>query len=357
MMKDAQIYVRDYLATHCKGEAHWFYEDGCVLRGCEELYCATGEALYRDFILDYMARAVDGEGHIRHFPTAQQNLDNINAGKTLLFALDETGDARYRRAADFLMDRLATHPRCDCGNYWHKDIYPHQVWLDGLYMAQPFRLAYTLRFGGGRDAADVLAQFANARRLLFDPAKGLYFHACDTRRVQPWADPATGRSPNFWLRAIGWHLLALVDCAQLLPEEPTLKALFREAAEGVARRRDGETGLFHQIIDRPDVPGNYIETSGSAMVIAARLKGARLGIIPACGDDLDAFERLTREKLLPGEDGKRHLTGICRSAGLGPGSRRDGSVAYYLSEPIVSDDGKGVGPFMMALAEYRRAKK
>ena len=354
-MERTEGYLREYIARRAGEEARWFYEDGCVLSGCEALYRATGEPLWRDAALDYMARAVAPDGRIRHFPAQERNLDAINCGKALFFALDETGDARYRAAADDLMERLKTHPRCDCGSYWHKDIYPHQIWLDGLYMAQPFRLAYTLRFGGGRDVKDILAQFANARRLLFDAGRGLYCHACDTRRVQPWADPITGRSPNFWLRAIGWHLMALADCAEMLPREGALSALLREAAAGVFHWREGETGLYRQIIDRADVPGNYIETSGSAMVICARLKASRLGVLPPCAEDLRAFEALARTKLRAGEDGRLHLEDICRSAGLGPGNRRDGSVEYYLSEPLVADDGKGVGPFMMALAEYVRA--
>lgn len=357
-MENALRYVEGFVKHYSPGQARWFYEDGCVLMGCLAMYRATGQSLYRDFVLSYMERAVSPEGTILHFPMDQYNVDNINAGKALFFALDETGESRYRRAADFLMDRLDHHPRCGCGNFWHKEIYPDQIWLDGLYMAQPFRLEYSLRFRHGRDAQDVLSQFSNVRALLFSEEKGLYYHACDTARRQPWADPRTGRSPNFWLRAMGWYLMALADCRALLPGEEgeKLAALLAEAAKGILPYQDRETGLFYQVVDRADAEGNYLETSGSAMVFYAWMKGWRLGALPEAFGRLGAegLKSLAKEKLKQDGEGAWHLTDICRSAGLGPGNRRDGSVGYYLSEPRVADDGKGVGPFLMALAEWMK---
>ena len=297
-------------------------------------------------------------------PVPGYSIDSINCGKVLFFALDETGDERYRRAADFHARRLEGHPRCACGNFWHKEIYPDQIWLDGLYMAQPFRAEYDARFGGGRDAADIAGQFKNVRKYLYVPEKGLYVHACDMARKQPWADPETGKSPNFWLRSMGWYLMALIDCLELMDRQlyehwRALRDLFVEAIDGIARWRDPETGLYFQVIDRADVEGNYIETSGSAMVLYAMLKGVRLGLLDGekyLRDARRAFETLTALKLRRGADGLWHLNDICKVAGLGPGEKRDGSVAYYLSEPRVADDAKGVGPWMMALAEYRRSK-
>ncbi len=358
-METVRGYIEAYLEKRLSG-AHWFYEEGCVLMGCLALYRATKENRYRASVLSYMENAVAPDGSIPCFPLDQYNVDNINAGKALFFALDETGDPRYRRAADFLTERLKRHPRCACGSFWHKEIYPWQIWLDGLYMAQPFRLEYALRFGGEGMEKDVLSQFENARLLLFDPKKGLYRHACDTARVQPWADPETGRSPNFWLRAMGWYLMAVADCLELLGsrDEGFLSGLLAEACRGILPYRDEKTGLYYQVIDRPDAEGNYLETSGSAMVCYAFMKGWRLGALPEAFGRIgeETFKSLVREKLAPGESGAWHLKDICRSAGLGPGNRRDGSVAYYLSEPRVSDDGKGAGPFMMAWSEMLRRR-
>lgn len=357
-------FINQYLNSYEPYKRYWNYEDGCVLKGCADLYRATGDTACREFVLSYLERFVEADGGIPNFPLDKYNIDSINCGKALFFALDETGDARYRRAADFHAQRLQTHPRCACGNFWHKEIYPEQIWLDGLYMAQPFRVEYDMRFGGRQQAADVAMQFKNVKKYLYVPEKGLYVHACDVARQQPWADPETGKSPNFWLRSMGWYLMALADCLELMDEQlyehwRALRDLFVEAVEGIAKWRDPETGLWFQVIDRADVPDNYIETSGSAMVVYAILKGVRLGILDGetwLDGALAAFERLTALKLRQDAAGEWHLGDICKVAGLGPGEKRDGSVAYYLSEPRVADDAKGVGPWLMALAEYRRAK-
>ena len=364
--EDIQSFVSQYLASYQPYKSYWNYEDGCVLIGCVDLFEATGNPVYRDFILRYLERVVTPEGVITNYPLDKYNIDSTNCGRALFFALDQTGDERYRKAIDFLIDRLATHPRCSCGNFWHKEIYPEQIWLDGLYMAQPFRAAYDTRFGGLKSAADIASQFRNVRRYLFNPAKGLYYHACDLNRQQFWADPETGCSANFWLRSMGWYLMALVDCIDFMNEQlyehyRTLVDLFREAVEGILRWADPETGLFYQVIDHPEAEGNYLETSGSAMVLYAVLKGVRLGLL----DDekllkpaLSAFSQLTSLQLSADEKGHWHLGGICSVAGLGPDSnrRRDGSVAYYLSEPVVADDAKGVGPYFMALSEVLKAQ-
>ena len=356
-------FAAQYLEHYQPYKPYWNYEDGCVLLGCIDLYRATGKEPLRDFVLRYLEKVITPDGVITYFPADKYNIDSINCGRALFFAYDETGDERYRKAADFLSERLKTHPRCECGNYWHKEIYPEQIWLDGLYMAQPFRVAYDMRWGGMQDAPDIVRQFANVRRYLYNPEKRLYYHACDMAKRQPWADPETGCSPNFWLRSMGWYLMALIDSADLMEEQlyehyRALVDLFREALPGIAAWADPLTGLYYQVIDRADVKDNYLETSGSAMVIYATLKGVRLGLLdedtylPAARK---AFENLTDTMLRQDEDGLWHLHGICAVAGLGPGEKRDGSVAYYLSEPVVADDAKGVGPYLMALSEYLEA--
>lgn len=353
-------FVRDYEPY----KTYWNYEDGCVLKGLIDLYGARGDAACRGYVLNYLETFVQPDGTIPNFETQKYNIDSINCGKALFFALDETGDARYRAALDFHARRLEGHPRCACGNFWHKEIYPEQIWLDGLYMAQPFRVAYDMRFGGKQQAADVAKQFKNVRKYLYDADKGLYYHACDVAKVQPWANQETGCSPNFWLRSMGWYLMALVDCLELMDDQlyehwRALRDLFVEAAAGIVRWRDARTGLYYQVIDRADVPGNYLETSGSAMVLYALMKGVRLGVLDGeayLKAAREGFENLCALKLRRDDDGVVRLHDICKVAGLGPGEKRDGSVAYYLSEPIVADDAKGVGPWMMALAEYGRAR-
>ena len=233
-------------------------------------------------------------------------------------------------------------------------------------MAQPFYMAYEAKFDGMAHVADITRQFQNVRKYLYNPEKGLNYHAYDEARVQFWADKETGCSKNFWLRSTGWYLMALVDCIALCSEQlyehyRALVDIFRESIRGVLAYR-AEDGLFYQVIDHPEAEGNYTETSGSAMIAYSLLKGVRIGVLDAekyLSIALDVFEKLVANKLRAEEDSVVRLTDICWVAGLGPDKnpQRDGSVAYYLSEPKKSDDSKGIGPFIMAYSEYLRAKQ
>ena len=260
------------------------------------------------------------------------------------------------------MEQLRSHPRTKCNNFWHKQIYPNQIWLDGLYMAQPFYMDYETRFHGKENYNDIINQFENVRKYLFNEEKGLYYHGFDESRLQPWADKTTGLSQNFWLRSMGWYLMALVDTMSLMSKEifehyKTLEGLLKEAVKGMLPYQDKNTNLFYQLIDLPEVEGNYLETSGSAMIGYTLLKACRLGYISK-----EKYQEIgvsilngLLEYKLKEVDGKLKLVDHCAVAGLGPGDKRDGSVAYYLSEPIVANDLKGVGAFFMLYAEYLRA--
>ncbi len=362
---DIKLWFKEYLAKYTPYKTYWNYEDGCVLKAAADLYRATGDADFRAFVLDYVSAWVDEDGSIPKYEMRQYNSDSINAGKALFFALDETGEARYRKAIEFHMQRLREHPRCVCGSFWHKQLYPNQIWLDGLYMVEPFYMAYEMRFGGMEKTADIVRQFSNVRRMLWNGDKGLNYHACDESKTMFWADRETGCSANFWLRSTGWYLMALADTIGLCREElyehyRALVDIFRESLRGVLQYQ-AEDGLFYQVIDHPEVAGNYTETSGSAMVAYALLKGVRLGILDPekyLPIGKRVFEAIVNTKLRAEADGVTRLTDICWVAGLGPekNPNRDGSVAYYLSEPRKSDDAKGVGPFIMAFSEYLLAQ-
>ena len=203
MCSGVNEFVRQHLGRYQAYKACWNYEDGCVLLGCCDLFGVTGDPLYRQFVLKYLDRVISPEGAIINYPADKFDIESVNCGKALFFAYDQTGEERYRKAMDFLAERLKNHPRCACGNFRHREICPEQIWLDGLYMAQPFRVAYDMRFGGRQAAADVARQFLNVRRYLYDEDKKLYYHACDMAKKQPWADKETGKSPNFQLRSMG----------------------------------------------------------------------------------------------------------------------------------------------------------
>lgn len=355
-------YFRDYLVKFARDDKPlWNYEAGVTLLGAQWLYEVSGDVFYKDRIVEFMDHHIMEDGTIKYLDVNELNLDKINSGKILFFLYEQTGEERYKKALETLIDMLHRHPRTSTGNFWHKTIYPYQIWLDGLYMALPLYLEYETKFNNNENCNDVYSQMENVRRLMYSEKDHLYYHAYDEKKVMIWADKETGLSHNFWLRSIGWHLMALIDLYEISSEEvfeqhKQYADWFKEALKGVLEYQDPESGLFYQLIALPDVEGNYIETSGSAMVAYSILKGCRMGVLNEekyrpLGEKM--LNDLLDQKLVC-VDGVWHLKDICEVAGLGPKDERDGSVEYYLSEPIVSDEVKGVGAAMMAYAEYRK---
>lgn len=351
---------RDHLIRSTQGNKPlWNYEAGVILLGAQRLYEVTGDDFYKDRIVEFMNRHIMPDGTIKYLDVNELNLDKINSGKILFFLYEQTGEERYKKALDTLIDMLHRHPRTSTGNFWHKTIYPYQVWLDGLYMALPLYLEYETKYNNKENYNDVFSQMQNVRRLLYSEKDHLYYHAYDEKKVMIWADKETGLSHNFWLRSIGWHLMALIDLYEISSEEvfeqhKQYADWFKEALKGVLEYQDPESKLFYQLIALPEAEGNYLETSGSAMIACSILKGVRLGVLQE-----EKYRHIGEEILMALHDQKMvcvdgvwHLKDICEVAGLGPKDERDGSVEYYLSEPIVCDEVKGVGAAMMAYAEY-----
>lgn len=339
----------------------WCYEDGCIYRGLLLLHQATGDARWRDHLHRLADAQIATDGKLTGYDPQEYNIDNILAGRVLFPMAEETGDPRYLAAAGSLAGQLESHPRVRSGNYWHKKRYPHQVWLDGLYMGLPFQIEYGLVTQRPGLVTDALQQMSAALALTATSG-GLYVHGYDDSREQKWADPATGKSPAVWARAIGWLAMALIDALTLLPRDEATHSLGLRTCllleEIVKRQRP--SGLWEQVLDEPQLVGNYEESSASAMFAYALLRAARLGIVSseqkARTDQAGqhALQALLNTRLILESDGVTRLTGIVHVAGLGgfDGNYRDGTPAYYLTEPVVSDDAKGVGPLMMAYAEY-----
>ena len=341
--------------------AHWNYIDGCMLNALLTLSDITGEALFADFVETFVDSFVGEDGAIRTYDPSKYNLDDINEGRVLFPLYAKTKNEKYRLAADRLAEQLKHQPRTLEGSFWHKRIYPDQVWLDGIYMAQPFRALYARELGNG-DYADIVRQIETVRARMYDTEKGLYYHGYDASKTIFWADPVTGCSKSFWLRAMGWFATALVDLLEIVDDpgaRARLRPIFTELMEGVARYADEETGLYYQVVDQGGRAGNYLETSGSSMMAYAMLKGARLGVL---GPEYAQLGRKTFDGILrryfraEGEDVE--LGGICLVAGLGPADdlRRDGSYQYYISEPVVKNDAKGVAPLVMCYTEVIRSR-
>ncbi|MDD6051696.1 MAG: glycoside hydrolase family 88 protein [Clostridiales bacterium] len=343
----------------------WNYIDGCMMIALLNLHRITGQARYYEFAEHFLDHYVMEDGSLLGFNEADYNLDSICEGRVLFDVYRLSGKEKYRRAISTLYGQLLRQPRTWEGSFWHKAIYPNQVWLDGLYMAQVFYTRYTTEMEDCRGYEDIRRQFATVRKRMFDPKTGLYRHGYDASKTAFWADKETGCSRNPWLRSLGWFSAALIDVtAEIAPGHEDfcaeMTAIARELAENLRPYIDPDTRMLWQVPDQIGRAGNYPETSGSAMVAYFYLKGARLGLLDAAYADVgaDIFLAICR-RYLSQTDGKLNLGGICLVAGLGPENnrRRDGSYEYYISEPIVENDAKGLAPFLMCYTELLMAGK
>lgn len=336
----------------------WSYDYGVVLKGFELLWKQTGNEEYLRYIQDQLDYFVQEDGSIRGYGMDEYNIDHINNGKLLFLLYKETGLAKYKKAAALLREQLKTHPRTSEGAFWHKKIYPYQIWLDGLYMGSPFYLEYLLTFENGEGIDDVTTQFILCEKHTKDAETGLLYHAWDEKRVQPWCNPETGLSLNFWGRSMGWFVMALVDVLALLPEEhkdyKELVRILNDTLTALKAYQDPTAGVWYQVVNLPERKGNYLEASASSMIAYALAKGIRLGVLDSSWEATltKAFNGIITEFVLETKEGWVNLNKNCAVAGLGGADQRDGTFAYYISEPIVTNDQKGFGAFLQACGEY-----
>ena len=339
----------------------WNYIDGCMILAILETYKTTNDKKYLDFADAFIDYRVKEDGTITGYSVEKYNIDDVNAGKTLFELYDITGKEKYKKAIDLIYTQIQNQPRTAENNFWHKKIYPNQVWLDGLYMGQPFYMEYETKFNNKKNYKDIFGQFFNVVKHMRDPETGLYYHAYDSSKEMFWCDKETGLSENFWIRALGWYSMALLDTlykadSSYGEDYNKLKEIFVDLMDSMLKFQD-KSGMWYQVVNMGGREKNYLETSGSSIMAYCLLKGVRLGFLPESYRQYGekAFEGVC-DKYLVTEEGKMSLGGICLVAGLGPDDnlRRDGSYEYYMSEPIVSDDAKGVGPFLLAYTELRR---
>lgn len=339
-------------------QGKWSYDYGVILKGFELLWRQTGENKYYQFIKDNMDYFVKDDGSVKGYRINEHNIDHLNNGKLLFVLYKETGQEKYKKAAALLREQITTHPRTSEGAFWHKNIYPYQIWLDGLYMGSPFYLEYLLTFEKERDLDDVTKQFILCERHTKDAKTGLLYHAWDEKRVQPWCDPETGLSLNFWGRSLGWYVMALVDVLAMLPKEHAdyseLARILTDTLTALRKYQDTNTGVWYQVVDMGGCKGNYLEASASSMITYAIAKGIRIGVLDAeWFTTLDrAYQGLITEFVTETKNGWVNLNKNCQVAGLGGEDRRDGTYAYYISEPIITNDQKGLGGFLLACGEY-----
>ncbi|MFC1776049.1 glycoside hydrolase family 88 protein [Pseudomonadota bacterium] len=334
------------------GNSSWSYTTGLLMEAMDDLATATGDAEFADFGRNTIDSYLGEDGTIHTYEPEKFNIDHINSGKMLQRLYAREGDPKYRAAIDTLAAQLVDHPRTSEGAFWHKLRYPHQLWLDGVYMGMPFLAGVGVMEGDEHKVEEAAREFIIARSHLRDADTGLYYHAWDEAKEQAWADPETGRSHYVWARGLGWYAMALVDILDVIPADRTelrepLLTIIPELAESLVKTQDS-TGVWFQIMDMPDEPGNYREASSSAMFTYFLAKAINKGYLPETLTAVanKAYAGLVSEFISVYTDGSFHLTNICEVGGLGYG--RDGSYRYYMSERVVTGDPKGLGPAIMA---------
>ncbi|MCM1522111.1 MAG: glycoside hydrolase family 88 protein [Muribaculaceae bacterium] len=342
----------------------WTYAVGTELDAFVNTANRYGDKSFEDYALSYIDSLVNPDGTIKTYKLADYNLDQCKNGTLLMVAYDRTGDERYKKAMDTLHEQLKGQPRTADGGYWHKKVYPHQMWLDGLFMAEPFSAKYAKRFLSPEEQAkewdNIANQFLTVAKHTYDPATGLYRHAWDESKEQFWCDKETGQSAHAWARAQGWIFMALLDVLEEMPADnpnrPELEKLVKSLADGVVKFQDIKSGCWFQVLDQPGREGNYLEGTATAMYVYSLLRAVRLGLLDESylQAALTGWNGMQKNLIREDKDGTLSLLNCCAVGGLGGKNRRDGSFEYYLSEPIIENDCKGVGPYINAALEMER---
>ena len=331
----------------------WNYIDGCMIKALTDLYSVNGDSRLMEYSEKFIRTYVDEQGNIPTLPIVDYNLDNVNGGKVLIRLYKHTGIEHFRKAADMIYEKqLINQPRLKCGNFWHKAIYPYQIWLDGAYMALPFMAEYSIINNKPDILEDVLSQLRNIRNIMRDPNTGLYYHGYDETRSLIWADRESGLSKEFWLRSMGWLSAGLADIYELTMNTEAGEML-NDLLEALTEYRCSD-GMLLQLPKRTELDGNYPETSGTLLYAYAAMKSHRLGItdsrISFSGEHafLAVSDKYIEEHEIP------VLKNICLMAGLGGTEKRSGTAEYYISERITSNDAKGIAPYLMSYTELIR---
>ncbi|HSU27354.1 MAG TPA: glycoside hydrolase family 88 protein [Chitinophagaceae bacterium] len=336
--------------------AKWTYDMGVILKGFEGLWMNTGDAQYYNYIQQQMDFYVREDGSIKTYKQDEFNIDNVNNGKILLLLYRVTLKDKYLKAAKLLRDQLRQHPRTNEGGFWHKKIYPYQMWLDGLYMGEPFYAEYAWLAHEDTSFNDIANQFIWMEKHARDPKTGLLYHGWDESKAMKWSNPVTGQSPNFWGRAMGWYATALVDVLDYFPmDHPKRKELIdilNRLVTAIDKCKDPKTGLWWDVLNFQGRKGNYLETSASSMFVYSIAKAVRKGYIPSTKISIakNAFNSIL-SKYTKTENDQFNLYGVVKVSGLGGNPYRDGSYEYYVGEPVIMNDPKGIGAFLMACNE------
>ncbi len=334
----------------------WTYEQGVVLDAIRRMWFATGDAKYYRHIQKGMDYWIDENGNHKDYHLEEYNIDHITPGLAMMTMYRWTGNDKYRKMTELLRSQLKTHPRTKEGGLWHKKIYPWQMWLDGLYMAQPFYSEYSVVYGED-NWNDIANQFVWMEKHALDPKTGLHYHGWDESREQKWANKTTGQSPHFWGRAMGWYAMGLVDTLDHFPKDHPrrgeLIAILNREAAAIEKYQDKASGVWWDILDLGGKEKNYLESSASAMFVYALARGVREGYLPTryMKVAVRGWDGIKKEFIKTNAQGETNWEGTVSVSGLGGNPYRDGSYEYYMSEKLRTNDAKGLGPAIKAAIE------
>ena len=342
----------------------WSYTFGLVASSMLELWKETSDQKYFDYAKGYGDSLITSEGQIKTYSMDHYNIDHINPGKILFDLYSETGDSKFMIAIDTLYSQSQKQPRTSEGGFWHKLRYPHQMWLDGIFMASPFLTQYATIFDKPEIYDDVVNQITLISKHTYDEETGLFFHGYDESREQDWADNETGTSPGFWTRSMGWYGAAIVDVLDYLPKDhpgrDSILEIANTLAIGIKKYQDPISGVWYQVTDQGNREGNYLESSGSALFVYFLAKSLNNNYIDDSYKEvaLKGFDGMINNFIKHEEDGTYTITNCCAVAGLGgtgiTGYPRDGSFEYYISEPVIENDPKSTGSFILAALEVEK---
>jgi len=337
-------------------QARWSYDMGVILKGMEGLWYKTADVKYFNYIQNQLNYFVGNEGSIKGYRSDEFKLDDINNGKLLLLLFNVTGNVKYWKAASLLREQLRQQPRTTEGGFYHKKVYQHQMWLDGLYMAAPFYAAYAKIAYDTSAFTDIANQFILIEAHTRDSKTGLLYHAWDESKQEAWANKVSGCSPHIWARAMGWYADALVDVLDYFPENHPqrnrLIHILNDVINAIGKVQDPQTGLWLDVLDAKEEKANYFEASASCQFVYAIAKAVRKGYIPEFRSTIaqKGYSGILA-KFIKEENGQTNLYGTVKVGGLGGKPYRDGSFTYYMSEPVIVNDPKGIGAFLLASNE------
>ena len=369
MKRTPKSYLLDFAS-----KPRWNYAVGIELEGLLDTYRVHGDDSILNYLHTYRQKMIDERGDVVGYDYNAFNLDNVRPAKFILRMQQYGARKGEKIALKTFMKQLLNQPRTREGVFWHKAIYANQVWLDGIFMGLPFYCDYAVKNCSPRKARrildDAVNQMMQTDRRTYDEKTGLWKHAWDETHRQFWANPLTGQSRHTWARALGWYVMAMTECLDVMPDDYPRKAevvaLLQKVMKAVVQYQDKKSGVWYDVLD-VESPKNYLESTASCMFAYVLLKGSRMGWLDTDFNEAGkrAYEGILKRFIRVNKDRTISLTDCCSVSGLGPGKgpfvpagkenyKRDGSFDYYMSEPIRDNDAKGIGPFIWASLEMER---